>query len=327
MTQEDITSPDARITFCGGAIDRAAHRRAISARLLRDPDARVAPLWRGRPLVGAGDAPRLLWLSADDPVIVEAPVEPPVFLGDSPEGPRFAQDVSYLSGPEEAPPGTYLDSSRAPFRDGAEFVELRALMAALPHDEAGDAATARGILEWRRTHLHCARCGAPSAQEEGGWRRGCPACGAQHFPRTDPVAIMLVLSRGRALLGRQAMWPRGMFSLLAGFMEPGESIEEAVRREVVEESGIHVGRVSYVLSQPWPFPASLMIGCVAEALDEEIVIDPEELEHALWATRDEVASALRGEGPFAAPRLGSAAREIMTRWVSGALDAAPGARP
>jgi NAD+ diphosphatase len=156
--------------------------------------------------------------------------------------------------------------------------------------------------------------------QEGGWRRGCGECGAFHFPRTDPVVIMLVLSGERALLGRQAVWPDRMYSLLAGYMEPGETIEEAVRRETMEEAGVPVGAVRYVCSQPWPFPSSLMIACVAEALDERIHRADAELEDALWADRAEVAASLRGEpARFTAARRGAVARTLLQAWVEDRL--------
>jgi NAD+ diphosphatase len=305
-------------TFAGGSIDRAALRRAEAAALLRRPEARVLPLWRGKPLTADGPPPALAWLAADDPRLGGA-VEPPLFLGLDPAGaPRFALDVSHLEGPAPAPGAAFLDSVALEFEPGRRFVELRALMAELAPDDAGDAATAKGVVEWHRSHPHCARCGARTVAEEGGWRRGCPACGAQHFPRTDPVVIMLVLDGDRALLGRQASWPEGMVSLLAGFMEPGETVEEAVRRETFEEAGVRVGRVGYLCSQPWPFPSSLMIGCVAEALTTEIALDPAELEAASWVERAAVADALAGRpAPFKAARRGAVARAMLEAWVAG----------
>ena len=155
---------------------------------------------------------------------------------------------------------------------------------------------------------------------DGGWRRSCPACGAQHFPRTDPVVIMLILHGNSVLLGRQAAWPPGMYSLLAGFMEPGESIEAAVRRETLEETGIAVGRVEYLASQPWPFPSSLMIGCRGEALTREIDRDLAELEDARWVTREQTVAALAGDDPDLRPaRRGSIARFLIERWLADRL--------
>ncbi|MGF1658436.1 MAG: NAD(+) diphosphatase [Rubrimonas sp.] len=305
------------LTFAGGAVDRAAALRPRAAELLADPAARVLPLWRGKPLLE--DGPGLVWLPASDPLLAGAG-EPAVFLGMA-EGPRFALDVSHLDGPDGAGAG-FLDRAVLEVSPTRRFAELRGAMADLPADDAGDAATAKGVLDWHRTHPRCARCGAPTAQEDGGWRRGCAACGAKHFPRTDPVVIMLVLHGERVLLGRQAAWPEKMYSLLAGFMEPGETIEEAVRRETFEETSVRVGAVGYVCSQPWPFPASLMIGCVGTALSDVLAPDPAEIEDALWADRAEVAASLRGEpARFTAARRGAVARALLEAWVAGEIAA------
>ena len=302
-------------TFAGGAIDRATHLRRDAATLLADPAARILPLWRGKPLIDDDPAPRLAWLGADDPV-TQGAAEPPVFLGMAPGGARFALDVSHMPGPQSAE--GFADPVTLDLTPTRRFMELRGVMGALGPADAGDAATAKGVIEWHRSHGHCARCGAKSLPEDGGWRRGCAACGAQHFPRTDPVVIMLVLHQGRALLGRQAAWPEKMYSLLAGFMEPGETIEEAVRRETMEEAGVRVGRVAYVCSQPWPFPSSLMIGCVAEALGDAIHCADAELQAALWAPMAEVAASLNGgEARFTAARNGAVARMILEAWVAG----------
>ncbi len=310
------------LTFAGGAIDRASHFRARADALLAEPTARVLPLWRGKPLLDDGPraaGPRLAWLGPDDPSLAGA-AEPAVFLGMAAEGPRFALDVSHLDGPVSE--GGFLDTAVLALSPTRRFAELRGVMAELTQDEAGDAAAAKGVLDWHRTHPRCARCGAPTAQEDGGWRRGCAACGAKHFPRTDPVVIMLVLRGERVLLGRQAAWPEHMYSLLAGFMEPGETIEEAVRRETREETGVRVGPVGYVCSQPWPFPASLMIGCAARALSETITPDPAEIEDALWADRAEVAASLEGGAArFTAARRGAVARAMLEAWVAGEIDA------
>jgi NAD+ diphosphatase len=162
--------------------------------------------------------------------------------------------------------------------------DLRGLMTedALPAAQLGILAQARSLLHWHERHGFCANCGRPTAMKDAGYRRHCEACQTDHFPRTDPVVIIVVRKPGHILLGRQASWTAGMYSALAGFMEPGETIEAAARREVFEEAGIHVGAVSYVASQPWPFPASLMIGLHGEALNEDITIDAKELEEARW---------------------------------------------
>lgn len=162
----------------------------------------------------------------------------------------------------------------------------------VPPGEAGALAQAKSLLLWHARHPFCAQCGSATTPGQAGLRRDCATCGAQHFPRTDPVTIMLVSQGDRCLLGRQARFVPGSYSCLAGFVSPGETIEDAVRRETLEESGITVGRVRYGLSQPWPFPSSLMIGCFGEALDETITVDRDELEDARWFTRPEVVSML-----------------------------------
>ncbi len=180
-----------------------------------------------------------------------------------------------------------------------DFKPLRTLMieASLSQAEISILAQARSILHWHESHRFCAKCGSASQMADAGYRRHCEACGADHFPRTDPVVIMVVRNGDHLLLGRQAAWAPGMFSALAGFMEPGETIGTAMRREVAEEAGIKVGKVTYVTSQPWPFPSSLMIGLLGEALSTEIVVDPLELETARWFERSEVQSMLTGTHP------------------------------
>ena len=176
---------------------------------------------------------------------------------------------------------------------------IRALMleGTLPEDELSILAQARSLLHWHDSHKFCAKCGAQSLMADAGYRRHCESCGADHFPRTDPVVIMAIKSQGQLLLGRQAAWPPGMFSTLAGFMEPGETIEAAVRREVLEEAGIVVGAVRYENCQPWPFPSSLMIGMIGEALTTELKIDLAELETARWFAKSEVQLMLDGKHP------------------------------
>ena len=180
---------------------------------------------------------------------------------------------------------------------------------------------AKAILGWHARHGFCGNCGAATRLTAAGWRRECDVCKAQHFPRTDPVVIMLVLDGGRCLLGRQSRWPKGMYSCLAGFVEPGETIEEAVRREVDEEAGIACGEVAYLASQPWPFPSSLMIGCFARALSREIAIDGVELEDARWFTRDDVMAMFDRRHPesLSAPAPMAIAHYILRTWADGAL--------
>jgi NAD+ diphosphatase len=177
--------------------------------------------------------------------------------------------------------------------------------------------TARSLIEWHNRHPFCSACGTASLFFRAGWGRKCPACSAEHFPRVDPVVIMLAEHGGRVLLGRQPQYPAGRYSALAGFVEPGESLEEAVERELREEAGIEAGNVRYVASQPWPFPGSLMIACIADAASDHIILDTNELEHAFWASREEVESALSGDSgaPFQAPPHFAIAHTLLVRWL------------
>jgi len=205
--------------------------------------------------------------------------------------------------------------------DGTAFAELRRVMTRLSPRDAEIAATAKAVFGWHESHRHCARCGAPSRMIRAGWQRACDHCGAQHFPRTDPVVIMLITHGNAVLMGRSPGWPEGMYSLLAGFVEPGETVEAAVRREVWEEAGVRVGRVGYLASQPWPFPASLMLGCQGEALSREIAIDPYEIEDARWMSREEILAAFAGEHPQVLPaRAGAVAHFLLRNWLADRLD-------
>lgn len=311
---------DYAIAFAGSGLDRDAARRADAAGLARllEEQGRVLPIWRGKPLVVDGGA--LGWVEAASPVLAHA--DKPLYLGMDDGVPRFAADISDWS-PEagaEAVQAGFFDPSRQTHPALGEdhgFVELRGVMLALSPREAELAATAKAVLHWHRSHRHCAVCGAQSEVSNGGWQRGCPACGAQHFPRTDPVVIMLVTRGNAALMGRSPGWPEGMYSCLAGFVEPGETLEAAVRREVLEETGIRTGAVRYVASQPWPFPASLMIGFHAEALDAEIHRDPAELEDAIWVTREEMVAAMAGTHPSLKPaRKGAIAHGLIANWLA-----------
>lgn len=196
----------------------------------------------------------------------------------------------------------------------------RTVMRLLPLLSAADAALyggARSLVDWHARHRFCAVCGTPTELFRGGWGRKCGACSAEHFPRVDPVVIMLAEYDGRVLLGRQGGFPPGFFSALAGFVEPGESLEEAVARELFEEAGIRVSGVTYVASQPWPFPSSLMIGCRAVAKDPALTLDTTEIEAAMWVDRAEVRAALAGDmgAPFMAPPSLAIARHLLEDWA------------
>ncbi|MEQ5869833.1 NAD(+) diphosphatase [Sagittula sp. NFXS13] len=308
------------VTFGGGALDRAAEIRG-DAQALSAPGEAVV-LWRGKPLVAGEDA-RLLRLPMDHPMLDDV-VRPPVLLGRE-DRLVWAADVSTWE-PEEvdaAALGAFTDPTEQvhPACPEGRFAELRRIMTRLTPREAELAATARAIHGWHASHGFCARCGTASEVSQAGWQRSCAACGASHFPRTDPVVIMLITHGNRCLLGRSPGWPEGMYSCLAGFVEPGETIEAAVRREVYEEAGIRVGPVRYLASQPWPFPSSLMFGCHGEATSEKITLDPAEIEDALWLTREEVADATAGLRDDILPaRKGAIAHFLLRNWLADRLD-------
>lgn len=307
--------------FVGGAWDRAAHLRADDKALgdlWLSRDARCLVFWRGRPLAAGGT---VAFLPCAHPVL--AGVQVPIFLGLADGGPVFAVTLADWEGADQGEnrdaPGVN-DQRRwtHPLVAGDfGFAELRSLMGTIGPGEGALAATAKALIGWHETHGFCARCGGGSAMAMAGWRRDCKTCRAPHFPRTDPVVIMLVTRGNRLLVGRTAGWADKMYSLLAGFVEPGETIEEAVRREVYEETRVTVGPVRYRESQPWPFPASLMIGCEGRATSDEIMLDPLELEDAFWISREELAMAFVGAHPrMRPPRPGSIAATLMSDWLA-----------
>lgn len=312
------------VTFGGSGLDRAAglrRRDDVLAGLL-EAGGRVLPVWRGKPLLaGAGAG----WVASGHPVLAAAEGAP-VFLGIDDGVARFAADISAWEpeAGERPPAGVFFDPTeqRHPsLPEDHRFAELRGVMAALPARDAELAVTAKALLGWHRSHRFCSACGNPSEMVEAGWQRRCPACGTSHFPRTDPVAIMLITRGDRTLIGRSPGWPEGMYSCLAGFMEPGETLEAAVRREVAEETGVAVGPVRYLASQPWPYPSSLMLGCHGEAVSETITLDPVEIEDALWITKAAMADALAGTHPtIRRPRNGAIAGFLLTNWVADRLD-------
>jgi len=314
------------VTFGGSGLDRAAQLRGDSDALeaLRAADTtRILPVWRSKPLFADGRHERLNWVSPGSAILSHAQAD--VFLGLTDDGHGiFAADMSAWH-PQELPDdrdnpfGT--GPTRHPDTGDAEFVDLRAGMTRLSPRDAELAATARAILSWHHSHRYCAKCGTQSVPAMAGWQRDCPACGALHFPRTDPVVIMLVTYGNSVLMGRSPGWPRGMYSLLAGFIEPGEPIEAAVRREVYEEAGVRVGAVDYLASQPWPFPTSLMFGCHGQALTRELKIDPSEIEDAVWVTREEMAQVFAGGHPvIRPPRKGAIAQFLLENWLADTLD-------
>lgn len=312
------------VTFGGNSLDRAAHLRKDIAPILSDPKARTLLMWRGKPLIDLEDGARIAWVEMDSPLLADA-TGAPIFLGLEGDEPRFASDVSAWEDPkaDRDEMAKFLDTSENQHPDAPErwkFIELRALMSELSHEDGSIVATARAVQSWHETHPHCARCGAASDITMAGWQRSCPACNAQHFPRTDPVIIALITHGNSVLLGRSPAWPDKFYSLLAGFMEPGETIEAATRREIFEEAGVRLGPVEYLSSQPWPYPGSLMLGVRAEALGREITIDPEEIAEAKWVSREDVMAAQDGSNPELLPaRQGAIARFLIDRWLADDL--------
>ncbi len=322
------------IVFASEWDDRQAELRGTGedlAALQADSASRVLPMWRGRPLVSGSDSARAVWLEPGHPVLADAGPDW-IFLGRHDGAARFVADTSsYVpAGLDEAAMAGFFDPteySHPSLPADHRYADLRGLMTRLDGAEAAMASTARGLMNWHRSHRFCSNCGLPSDMAQGGWQRVCPDCRTVHFPRTDPVVIMLVEHGDEVLLGRSPGWPEGMFSTLAGFVEPGESLEAAVRREVREETSVRVSDVRYVASQPWPFPNSLMLGFVARAETRDIVLD-HELEAAIWLPRAELAQAMAGDHPrMRRPRSGAIAQELLTRWLAGEIGRGAGNEP
>jgi NAD+ diphosphatase len=299
-------------TFAGNPLDRVSQRRGDAAwltALLDDPETRLLPFCELKPVVRDPSTPGLDWQQV-------APWRPAidggatlVLLGIGDGRAHFALDAS---GVADALAGA------------AATADVRSLAALIPGPQAAILAEARSAIDWHARHRFCAQCGTESTVASGGWNRICPNCRAHHYPRVDPVVIMLAVRGERCLLGRGRRRVGSRYSCLAGFMEPGETIEEAVRREVLEESGIRVGRVLYLASQPWPFPSTLMMGLLAEALTEEIRIDPEELAEARWFERDEVRAMVarsRSDDPIPGvatlPPPLAIGHQLARRWAFG----------
>lgn len=295
--------------YTGSPLDRAAARRDDSAwiaAMLHDPETLFVPIWRTRNLIRgvAEGRPEAVHLSGAAAAALHIDDVPWAFLGLQGAAPMFAIDISATEDPLPLLPP-----------DLGEFTDLRAVANLLPGQDASVLAHARGLMHWRGRHRFCGVCGSVCEPQSAGNVVQCLNCGTQHFPRTDPAVIMLVTDGTRALLGHSVRFPiANMFSTLAGFVEPGESLEEAVAREVFEESGIRVGRVSYHSSQPWPFPASIMLGFYAEALSEEIVIDGDELADARWFTRAQLRAP--ADHGINLPRTDSIARRLIEDWIA-----------
>jgi NAD+ diphosphatase len=296
--------------YAGARLDRAAMLRRDAAWLaarLADPATRVLPVWRSQSFVVAGDMPAAAHLAAGLARDLIDAAESLVLLGLVGEVAHFAIDLSRLDAPDAHP----LLAGRG------QFVDLRSVGPLLGHDEGGMLAYARGLMHWHARHRFCGVCGSPTESAEAGHVRRCtnPACAAMHFPRTDPAVIVLVTDGSRALLGRQKSWPPGMHSVLAGFVEPGESLEDTVRREVHEETGIVVDEITYHSSQPWPFPSSIMLGFTARAATTALHVDPGELESAAWFEREFLLNSPENES-FKLSRRDSIARRLIDDWLA-----------
>jgi NAD+ diphosphatase len=274
--------------FSGPGLDRADALRADEAALaaLASSERALQLQWRDG-LPELSEKGRLTWAAPDNAEL---------FLGFEGDSPRFSAIEDVTADARSAFP----------------------LMSILHADDAPLFASALSLGRWHGRHRFCANCGQLTGIVRGGWSRRCPSCGAEHYPRVDPVVIMLAEHRGQLLLGRQPHYPPGRYSALAGFVEVGETLEAAVARELHEEAGIRVRDVRYVASQPWPFPSSLMLGCHAEAEGMELRIDTAELDNARWFSREEIAAALSGsaDAPFLPPPRAAIARTLLERWLA-----------
>ena len=303
-------------TFAGNPLDRRSDLRILPDRLAQmraGADCRVAMFWNGQPLVVDRDGGlELAWIPAGLGFELAAADEA-LFLGLDGEASVWAVELT-----GEA------DPAAGPLEGRGRFMDLRFAGGQMPAGDAGIAATAKALFEWRRRHRFCAACGQPSVQADAGWKRICPSCKTEHFPRTDPVTIMLPAFGEECLLGRQSAWPKGRFSTLAGFLEPGESIEAGCAREVLEEAGLEVVSVRYHSSQPWPFPTNLMIGLIAEVSSRDARPDQTELEEVRWFHKDELKALLAGDTSgwadiegFGVPPPFAIAHQLMKAWAEG----------
>ena len=310
--------------FTGAALDRAGDSRRRDpewlAEQLEHPGAR-AVVAGDRGLRIAGGRLELVPLS-------ELNGAEPLLLGIDADGPVFAIDEDPVRDGRVPMVGAGGMRGEPPPDSGGERIGLRKAAAILSREDGGLAAYTAALLNWHRRHRYCAACGQPSDIVEGGLTRKCPNCGAEHHPRTDPVVIMLVTDGDRLMLGRQASWPDGRYSALAGFVEPGEALEEAVAREVREEAGVVVGRPRYMASQPWPFPASLMLGFSAPWVAGDAVVRDDELQDVRWFERAEIVEAATipdkddwgtpGDpgGPLRLPPSLAIARRLIDAWLT-----------
>ena len=325
LVPSPLSKAAADIPLVPVGLDRAAHHRRDPSWLdaaFASSNVQVLVMREGHPLVEGSAPPTapmqigarlgpgrpILWLGAQAGMLSPKAVR--LFLGENDKGsPIFALEL----------PSTFsLDAS--PIAGLGVFEDFRVAASGFSPFEGGAAATARALFEWHRGHGFCANCGDRTTVQEAGWKRKCGDCGREHFPRIDPVAIMLAVRGDKCLLGRQAAWRAGFWSCLAGFVEPGETLEQAAAREIFEEAGVHcTSKADYLFCQPWPFPSSLMVGLILEADGEDITVDTSELETARWFTREETASMMVGTNPeaFAPPRF-AIAHHVIKAWLDRA---------
>ncbi|MCC6917607.1 MAG: NAD(+) diphosphatase [Alphaproteobacteria bacterium] len=298
--------------FANYPLDRASHLRTDAIgldRMAGDANAFVIPFWKLKPLALRGPHGKEAGFLA--PGLAEAqqtPGSPRIFLGlDKKQRPYFAIDISAAGDPE----------NKGPLAGMGAFEDLRVLAMQIPADDVAILGTARSLLDWHENHMFCAKCGQGTAALDGGFRRVCGDCNTEHFPRVNPVSIMLATSGDKCLVGRGKQFPPGMFSALAGFIEPGETIEEAVARELYEEAGVKVKSVTYYSCQPWPWPSQLMMGCFAEAESEDIKVDENELAEARWVDRATMKAVIAGKGPegFWIPPKLAIAHMLIKAWT------------
>jgi NAD+ diphosphatase len=301
--------PLGRPAFVSDILDRAAHLRRHDDKLIAfegHPATRAYVVHRDSLVVKRENGASRALLSIEEALKLGANPGT-IFLGLRDGAAVFGMGISQAA------------AEKLISREDAAVTELRgmAMQGVVPAGELSAIAVAKSLVSWHQRHGYCANCGTRTVMKEGGWKRDCPSCKAEHFPRTDPVVIMLVTSGEKCLLGRQKQFPQGMYSCLAGFVEAAETIEDAVRREILEESGIRCTDVGYYMTQPWPYPSSLMIGCTARALNEDIVVDHTELEDARWFDRDEARLMLTRQHPdgLAGPHPFAIAHHLVGRWV------------
>jgi NAD+ diphosphatase len=332
-----VSAPLDGLGFAADPLDRATERREnaeVIAALRARPDARAILIARDMPVLmnSAAGLDPLLPL-AEIGALGGARVE--ALLGVLPDGaPVFAALLGDEAVAEESNASDGFFDRRvlvAPGRDDLKLVDLRSIAAGglVPADRASMLATAKALMHWHARRRFCSNCGSLADVSAAGWRRDCGNCGMQHFPRTDPVVIMLAVDGDNCLLGRQPRFPKGVYSALAGFVEPGETIEAAVQREIKEETAVACGEVRYFASQPWPFPSSLMIGCFAHALSRAIAVDRTELEDARWFTREETRAILERRHPsgLTAPIPMAIAHHLIKFWAgTGVAFAGPAAK-